>query len=1461
MRQRNKDFSLVLGVGWRGYVCAFLWLIACTHSSHAQGIWGEFRNDPQNTGTSVYTGPLEPGNSWSFTTGGSIVGSAAISHVGTSFIGSTDGILYVLSIDGEELWTFDTGSSIRSSSAIDDEFGQVIFGAEDGKVYAVDAFGTTEGVLNWSFQTGGGVRSSPTIGDLGFLYIGSNDGKIYALSEASGGLGWEFQTGGIVYSSPALYSDGLGLDEVYVGSFDGLIYAIDQLTGIESWRFPTGGPIYSSPSVASDGTVYVGSDDGFFYAIKGGITSWLTETLNGDGIRSSPAFSPNETTVYVGAEDGRLYAFDMVTGAIKWTFDTGGVVFSSPAVSADGTIYVGSASGNLFSIAPDGSENWAYSLGSGLSSSPSISTEPSPGSQGQKSSAGDNTIVIGGEDGVLYAVGPRNPLVLQRILPVEEQTLDLEQVTRYTIVVADTSGIPIAGAFVDVGDSLQGKKESVGPTDQAGGITYDTTVLPGTGSGLFPLTFTATHDAFDDSDPVVREVRVIRLRLIVSDVVPIGRPTLDNGQSVLYTISVTDRLGQPLTGARVDVDNEMLGGRIEAGLTDEGGQVQYEATVPAALVDGIYNLSFTAHRDNIDRSDPVVRQIEVREPAPGLDVSPTSVSFEDTIVGETRFQRVTLKNTGDADLNVSAFTIEGTDAASFEISLGKPPLLISSGSEEFIEIAFQPSTLGIKTASLEITSDGGDRKVPLSGTGLAPVLDADPTTLDFEQVDVGAERTLSATLTNTGNADLSIISTQLLGDDPSSFTIVSGGGSGILEPGRSRVLDIAFRPQEGGGKSALLAINSNAGQQDIALQGVGGTAQVNIEPDPVAFGPTVVGSTTLSQLSIQNTGDVNIVVNSITLEGASALSIVSGGESGTISPSQSRVVELACAPLQSGSLAGTLVLDSNAPEASVAVVCEGTVPLLSPPVVVDSPVLGQGMTVEVAIPNGFVPTSSQLFHRDSGELAFQSIDMIESEGLLRGVVPASSVTERGIDFYVATTNGTISISYPASEPDDDPVHQRVQVSELPAQGAFEAEAYRMISVPLDLQNKSILDVFGEAYGDVDPSEWRLAQWQAEIGQNVEFPELTKQVSPGTAFWLVTASGEGLSVRGGTSVDASSAVEVSIPRGWSQIANPFAFPVAWSSVEVQGTVQPPVAYRSGGYEYEQSVLQPWAGYFVFNEGEGPALLRFQPFALGSSTMQEEQVSLADVSEYAVQLETTIPTLELRDDQIFLGLISEEHGQHAMNLTKAPPAMGAFVSMGIVEEETAYVRQLKELSQGGQSWDLALTMSKDLIEQETTVQIVLSELQARPAGLNLYLQDLDEGRTLALHGKTAELTVLPGHEVRRLRLIAGSASFAESHSEDIPLQTYQSELDQNYPNPFNPSTIIGYSLGKRSHVLLEVYNVLGQKIRVLTSGQRNAGRYEVVWDGLDATGQEVGSGIYMYRLQAGAFSEVRTMLLLR
>jgi len=196
------------------------------------------------------------------------------------------------------------------------------------------------------------------------------------------GLKWKFKTGGIVQSSPAVGYDGT----IYVGSSDGYLYAVNP-DGTLKWKFMAKGEIWSSPTVGSDGTVYIGSDDFHVYAVNSnGTQKW--KYITGSYVESTPALSA-DGTIYFGSYDNNFYALNK-NGTLKWGLDAELPIKSSPSVNMLGIIYIGAPDAALYSISPLGDINWWFDTNDAIFSKPALGN--------------DGTIYIGSNDKALYAV-------------------------------------------------------------------------------------------------------------------------------------------------------------------------------------------------------------------------------------------------------------------------------------------------------------------------------------------------------------------------------------------------------------------------------------------------------------------------------------------------------------------------------------------------------------------------------------------------------------------------------------------------------------------------------------------------------------------------------------------------------------------------------------------------------------------------------------------------------------------------------------------------------------------------------------------------------------------------------------------------------------------------------------------------------------------------------------------------
>ncbi len=262
---------------------------------------------------------------------------------------------------GRLQWRMQTQGYIESSAAVGSD-GTIYIGSGDGKLYAI----TPAGTVRWSYDTGTSVDSSPAIGPDGCIYVGSYDG-LHCL-RPSGALNWKYTTSGMVWSSPSVGEDGT----VYFGCQDHRFYAVNP-DGTIKWTYLAGGAIWSSPAISSDGSICFACGDGKLYSLTPqGALRWSYQT--GSAADSSPAIGEDDV-VYFGSGDGYLYAI-WPNGARKWRLYLGQVVDSSVALTADGRIYVGTGgagtAGTLYAITTSGQMLWHVDLTGGLKSSPAV---------------------------------------------------------------------------------------------------------------------------------------------------------------------------------------------------------------------------------------------------------------------------------------------------------------------------------------------------------------------------------------------------------------------------------------------------------------------------------------------------------------------------------------------------------------------------------------------------------------------------------------------------------------------------------------------------------------------------------------------------------------------------------------------------------------------------------------------------------------------------------------------------------------------------------------------------------------------------------------------------------------------------------------------------------------------------------------------------------------------------------
>lgn len=179
-----------------------------------------------------------------------------------------------------------------------------------------------------------------------------------------------------------------------------------------------------------------------------------------------------------------------------------------------------------------------------------------------------------------------------------------------------------------------------------------------------------------------------------------------------------------------------------------------------------------------------------------------------------------LQNAGTGAVTVSSATVSGTGFGTSGLTL---PMSIAAGQSATFNVVFAPTSAGNATGTVSLASDAPNSPLVIStsGSGMAstPLLISSTSNLDFGSVLVGSSGALTATLTNAGNANVTISSVLVSG---TGFNVSGVSANTMLTPGQAAALDVTFTPAAAGSAAGSIAIASSAGPLSISLVGSGG---------------------------------------------------------------------------------------------------------------------------------------------------------------------------------------------------------------------------------------------------------------------------------------------------------------------------------------------------------------------------------------------------------------------------------------------------------------------------------------------------------------------------------------------------------------------------------------------------------------------------------------------------------------
>jgi len=518
---------------------------------------------------------------------------------------------------------------------------------------------------------------------------------------------------------------------------------------------------------------------------------------------------------------------------------------------------------------------------------------------------------------------------------------------------------------------------------------------------------------------------------------------------------------------------------------------------------------------------------------------------------------------------------------------------------------------------------------------------------------------------------------------------------------------------------------------------------------------------------------------------------------------------------------------------------------------------GADIALQATATDNINVSTCTLLYRQGGVKTFTSSEMTEAEGVYTSTIPGTNVGANGVEYYIRAEDVNANIR------DTDVYSVRVAlgdngITNSSAQPSGSAQsAYRLISIPLAATNKKPADVLEGVLGTYNNTKWRF--FELESDQTYTEHPNTGDMDPGKAFWLIVKDADKtISTGAGNTVRTDATYSISLSPGWNLVGNPFNFSIPQANVTLQSGTALDIRYYSGNWSNFTGSLAPFQGYAVYADESTNLLLN--PDLSGVAKIKADNLLAAKEGEWIIGIEAKCKdALDTDTRAVSVAKASEKYDSFDK---PEPPVIGDFVSVYFPHPEwekmsIKYCIDARPKLEEGSIWEFEIRTNI-----KENVSLSFTGIENVPAEFEIWFVDQTHKLLHNVREKTNYDISVSTKTPKKLVLAVGKAEFIQEKFADFGMIPSSFSLDQNYPNPFNPTTTIRYGLPKDENVTLKVYNLLGQQVATLMNNvAKKAGYHNIVWDGLNQHGDTIASGMYIYHLQAGSYTNVKKMILVR
>ncbi len=1177
------------------------------------------------------------------------------------------------------------------------------------------------------------------------------------------------------------------------------------------FKYQTGDEIsLSSPAIGSSGVVYIASLDSYLYAINpDGTSQWKVELDN--FAHCTPTVVLNGT-IYIGTYNGTMYKINP-DGSVIWKYSTNsGAIFSSPAVGADGTIYFATFGRTLFALSPNGQEKWQreLSIDGVVFSSPAIGI--------------DGTIYLGTEDGIVFAFDSGGNELWAYPLGG----------TVFGSPAIDGDGTVYIGASHewDV-DTLEGYLYALNPD---GSMKWNTRV----GSAI-------------ESSPVIGPDGTVYIGAESPGKLHAINPV--NG-SILWSFLTSGIIvSTPAVGQQ---------GTIYFGSGD--------SSIYALNPNGTSKWSYTT--EGPVWSSPTIGNNGIVY----VGSKDGCLYALDTMTGDTLADSPWPKFQHDISNRGRFFT----GAQTFVwVKFPNGGQMLVPGQTHPIEWISN----GVENVRLEYSVD--------SGSTWQVIINTTPAAAETYQwnIPTGIDSpNCLIRITDTADSDIRDSSNSVFSISPSSFieVVSPAGGEKWQVSSQQQILwdsnvvsfvDI-FYSTDGGTSWQSVAANYDAAGGSYTWT-VPNTVsnncriRINDAEDAVLASDDSEGFFSITgaefitvtspgfgnRWSINSTKDItwefsgvtNVKIELSTDAGSTWSDIVAtmSAASGSYTWNIPSTVSDEC-----------IIKISDASNSEIAGQ-SGEFSLIQPELTITHNAIPSAQENEAIVFTADVTSSTDITEvivywdiTGNREFSNELTLSLQQDTTYSGTLGEGIFTALGIEYYISAKDVN---NKKATAPTDGGYYAiRAIISDIKSTdqvaGGSEQNAYRMISIPLDLSATSIESQLDGRLptGSMGP-DWRIFRFPPGSTTPDEYPN-TEAFEPGMAFWLICRNDFLLEAPQGMTVTTSEPFSITLKAGWNDIANPWMFDILWDDIE-----NPSGAIIDGPYAYTGSwknpsnsnnVLESWTGYAVNNMTNMNVIIKFNP-----QPASKPAAPTAGENDVVWMLNAVATADGALDNANHFGLRRGANDEWDRFDHLEPPVIGEYVSVRFPHQDWSlhphtYTVDFRPPSTTNLAWDFDVSTN---IEREQ-VRVSFEDLATLPDGWDIAVIDRDTGEPVMLSGGT--FTFLSDRNITERRYTVHVGDTANPEFARLAVQPVKFMTAQCFPNPFNPATTIRYELPKPGTVAITIFNAAGQRVGKYDLGLKSPGAHDFVFDASKLT-----SGLYLFRIDAGNASVSGKMLFMK